>query len=132
MFTLVLTHKVDLALKDSFNKPLVVKHLIDFKTHVNRYLIQGGTLNLIIQIRDYYHKILSLFGIEYLNIKNDDISEQLLDTLVNYRSAIRNAAKNTDFKMIYQLSDNLRDIKLPERGIKLTDQGSMSAWAYIV
>ena len=44
-----------------------------------------------------------------------------MDVLNDYRSEVRKLARKKDFKQIFQLSDEIRDLKLPKIGIQIVD-----------
>lgn len=81
-------------------------------------------------ISEYVHGSLSLFGLKFHSEVSSSAGsqdalqlEQVLDTLGQYRSEIRKAlrSKDLDKQMLYKLSDDLRDNKLPSIGISLED-----------
>lgn len=72
---------------------------------------------------------MEIFGMKYISGNStNDLSNKLMDLLANYRSNIRSAAKLRDLGQIFKLSDELRDIHLPELGVKLMDDGNVGLW----
>ncbi|GBG24555.1 Cysteine--tRNA ligase, cytoplasmic [Hondaea fermentalgiana] len=56
-------------------------------------------------------------------------SEELTNALVDFRSAIREAAQGKDFPALFAACDQLRDVVLPSLGVRLVDHEKASTWS---
>lgn len=52
----------------------------------------------------------------------------LLDVIAEFRDNIRNAGRTQDTCKVLSLCDELRDLTLPELGVRLEDKGTSSVW----
>ena len=55
-------------------------------------------------------------------------SAPLLDALSNFRDGVRGAGRTQDTAGVLRLCDELRDLVLPELGVRLEDKGAGSVW----
>lgn len=126
---------VHVALADNFNTGTAVQHLFELITSVNSYMQQNPTLikvPLLQQTSRYIFKIMKCFGIydddvvpaigEATTQNYGDIITPLMNALRKFRDDIKEKA-NEGPKVMFQLSDELRDDILPYLGIRLEDRG---------
>ena len=136
--------KVDAALRDDFDTPTVMAVLVDLVKATNVYMesSSGGTvIGLVVRnVASYITRIFKVFGL----ITDDSIgfaassSEgsgdreevlgPVLDALMDFRSAVRDKARQKDVGGILGECDAFRDEKLPPLGIRLEDKADGSVW----
>ena len=138
---------VDDALKDDFDTPTCMSKLADLVKATNLYLegceAENRTpLNLVVlNAAKFITKIFKTFGLIPENSGVEigfpvgggaDGEEKLtpvLDALIDFRSAVREKARENDTKGILQECDQFRDDALPPLGIRLEDKtGGKSMW----
>jgi cysteinyl-tRNA synthetase len=130
---------VDAALRDDFDTPKVVALLLGLIKATNVYLAggdDGGSLIIGVVIRSvalYITRMLKIFGLIFNdaismsdNVEQDSgsVLTPVLDALMQFRAAVRCAARNNDASAILNLCDSFRDTTLPPLGIRLEDKGS--------
>jgi len=59
---------------------------------------------------------------------NSSATAPLLDALAAFRDEVRGAGRSGDKEAVLRLCDELRDLTLPELGVRLEDKGSGSVW----
>lgn len=94
-------------------------------------------VHLIHNIGLFVSRILKIFGLvyrtEYLDSLVLDNSEEsnegsiapFLDTISQFRDEIRAAAQEKDFNKIFSACDKLRQVTLPQLGVKLEDRPNL-------
>lgn len=132
---------VDMALRDDFDTPKAMDSLVDLVKATNVYMDSSSPVVglLIRNVSSYITKIFKVFGL----IENDvigfvdggsngssreDVLSPVLDALLEFRSAVRDKARNNDTSGILGACDDFRDSKLPPLGIRLEDKTEGSIW----
>jgi cysteinyl-tRNA synthetase len=135
---------VDEALKDDFNTPAVMNHLLDLVKQTNLYLdaSAGGDLcGLVLRnLANYLTKIFQMLGvIDDAAIgfsagggtnaaSREQILTPVLDAVQSFRSAVREKARAGDTTAVLQACDVFRDEQLPPLGIRFEDKSDGSIW----
>jgi len=140
---------VDNALKDDFDTPTCFNVLADLVKATNLYLQkcetdQGRTpVNLVVRnAAKYVTKMFKTFGLIPENSGVDigfpvggggaggeEKLTPVLDALIDFRSAVREKARQKDFSGVLEECDKFRDNALPPLGIRLEDKtGGQSVW----
>jgi cysteinyl-tRNA synthetase len=138
--------KVRAALCDDFDTPLAVSVLLELTKDCNRYFEdQGASLSsvTIISVAKYITFMLDVFGLipptpgteigfplsdnssgagEPIN--KEALLAPYLDALTKFREAVRVAAIAGDTKGVMIAADLLRDVTLPDLGVRMEDKGS--------
>jgi cysteinyl-tRNA synthetase len=136
---------VDMALKNNINTPNVIKILHNLASSLFIYVKQCEEIEqsgitsqqILYDTMIYIKNILNMFGID-IDINSEIVGkeQQLIKVIADLRNDIRTVAKNTSNKIkhldiklakelsqnLFKLTDDLRDIVLPNIGIKLTDK----------
>jgi cysteinyl-tRNA synthetase len=130
---------VDAALRDDFDTPKVMALLLDLIKSTNVYLAggdDGDSLIIGVVIRSvalYITRMLKTFGLIFNDAigmsdnagqDSESVLTPVLDALMQFRTAVRDAARNNDASAILNLCDSFRDTTLPPLGIRLEDKGS--------
>ena len=140
--------KVDEALKDDFNTPMVMTHLLDLVKLTNIYMestatTTGATIptcGLVLRnVATYVTKILQMFGVieDDCNAigftlggsggndggsSREQIVAPILDAVQSFRSTVRGKARNNDMAGVLKACDTFRDEQLPPLGIRFEDK----------
>ena len=140
--------KVDEALKDDFDTPTVISILVDLVKLTNVYIDtnsseDGSLIRIVLRnVVTYITTIFKVFGlISPLSdigfdvggaeggANREEVLTPVLDTLMEFRSSVRDKARGKDTTGVLQECDAFRDDKLPPLGIRLEDkQGGKSVW----
>lgn len=137
--------KVDEALKDDFNTPLVMNHLMDLVKQTNVYMESsscGGIVGLVlVNVANCLTRIFQVFGlVEDAGIgfgggagggsaaSREQVLAPVLDAVQEFRSAVRDQARLGDTGAILRACDDFRDRQLPPLGIRLEDKTDCSIW----
>lgn len=121
------------AFNDDFDTQRVFTLIMEFinEMYKNKYT----ELNPII-ILDEINKILHILGLKYEskeNISSD--SEKYITSIVNIRDKLRELISVTTDKetkrKLFEITDYVRDIELPNLGVKLEDTKESSRWFFI-
>lgn len=130
-------------LSDDFDTPRAIQHLLELMRECNKYVedaaasMVGATL---ISVAKYITEILTVFGL----VPDADIGFPLgdgkagadsvigkealltpyLDTLAQFREAVRAAAMRGDTRAVLEAADLIRDVTLPDLGVRMEDKGS--------
>jgi len=129
---------IDNALKDNFDTPKVMHALINLISATNTYISAGSTKRYLLKkIAAYVTKILKVFGIinqDQIGFPSSDSNSSsdrkeillpFLKNLTDFRSSIRNLAKSNAPNYEYlNLCDDIRDNKMPELGVRISDDGN--------
>lgn len=128
---------------DDFDTPRAIQHLCELMKECNKYVEESGTSlagATLLSIAKYITYILDVFGL----VSEADIGFPLgtsgsgaestggkeavltpyLDTLAKFREAVRTAAMRGDTKAVLEAADLLRDVTLPDLGVRMEDKGS--------
>jgi cysteinyl-tRNA synthetase len=137
---------VDDALKDDFNTPVMMNHLLDLVKQTNLYLDacsgEGGQVcGLVLRnVANYLTKIFQILGvIDDAAIgfsagggtnaaSREQILTPVLDAVQSFRSAVREKARAGDTTAVLQACDVFRDEQLPPLGIRFEDKSDGSIW----
>ena len=123
---------------DDFDTPKAIQCLLELVKDCNRYIEDKMMSTIVLtNVARFITSILRVFGLVNdtteigfpLESVGDGASkEQLLtpflDILTNFREAVRIAAINGDTKAVLSAADNLRDMILPDVGVRMEDKGS--------
>jgi cysteinyl-tRNA synthetase len=144
--------EVDNALKDDFDTPACMTALADLVKATNLYLLKFETdqerkpVNLVVKnAAKYVTKIFKTFGLIPENsgveigfpvggsdgggTNREETLTPVLNALIDFRSNVREKARQKDFMGVLQECDNFRDGALPPLGISLSDKtGGQSDW----
>ena len=149
--------KVDEALKDDFNTPGVMNHLLDLVKLTNIYMETTTTTTttasdkntntvcglVLRNVATYVTKILQMFGvieddctaIGFTLGGNDGGSNReqivtpILDAVQMFRSTVREKARANDMAGVLKACDTFRDEQLPPLGIRFEDKSDgKSIW----
>ncbi|GMH93982.1 hypothetical protein TL16_g12774 [Triparma laevis f. inornata] len=136
------------ALCDDFDTPTVMSSLQNLVNATNLYLQakeKEGVKPVVLVVRSagvYVTRVFKVFGLvpEGGDIgfpvgggeggeSKEDLLAPFLDAVLDFRSAIRSAARDKDFSSLLKLCDGLRDDVLPGLGVQLEDkEGSKGVW----
>lgn len=130
------------ALMDDFDTPVAVTCLAVLIKDCNKYCeapAEGGGISTVIlgNVARYITGILRTFGLvsgsaevgfplegEGGGASKEETLSPYLDVLTKFREAVRVAAISGDTKAVLAAADDLRDLVLPEVGVRMEDQGS--------
>ncbi len=113
---------VDEALRSDFNTSKVFEVLKEFMTDINTYI--NPKSEIIESVYHYYKDILTMLGFTFEQKSNDD---KALDAIVEIRDKIKEYAIENKTFDLFKLSDEIRDIIVPELGIVIEDKGKNSS-----
>jgi cysteinyl-tRNA synthetase len=134
-------NKINMALLDDFNTPVCIYALTDFIKIVNVYMKNEIISSIMLNsCSKYITKILNVFGLSFDildNGHNNETKEQIIEPFVDLISDFRNTVKTSNayglmvnFDLITEC-DKLRDVLLPNLGIKLEDVGKgKTTWKF--
>ncbi|KAN0036533.1 hypothetical protein ACTFIV_001831 [Dictyostelium citrinum] len=119
---------VEKDLKDDFNTPSVIKRLELLMKQTNESINSIDT-DLLFNVQDYVESMLNIFGLEFSeNSDNlvDNSNEYLLGKLLDFRSDVKNLAKNEQSldqikSKIYQITDQVRSDCQSEISLRISD-----------
>lgn len=130
------------ALMDDFDTPSAVTALLELLRESNRYSEADGSLvstSVLSTVARYVTSILKVFGLvqdtadigfplessgDGGSISKEQILSPLLDVLTKFRENVRIAAISGDTGAVLAAADALRDIVLPDLGVRMEDKGS--------
>lgn len=128
------------ALMDDFDTPAAAAALLALVRESNKYCESEGEVasGIIACVARYITSMLRTFGLISgtsdigFPLENADGGESskeevltpYLDVLTKFREAVRIAAIGGDTKAVLAAADDLRDLVLPEVGVRMEDQGS--------
>ena len=130
---------VTAALMDDFDTPVAVTHLTALIRESNKYCELDNISTVMIgNVARYITSTLRTFGLvsgaseigfPLDNSGGSETSKEealtpYLDVLTKFREAVRIAAISGDSKAVLAAADDLRDLVLPEVGVRMEDQGS--------
>lgn len=125
--------KVHAALCDNLNTPLAMEVILDLVSKTNKYISKSNpNRNLLQKSSNFICRILRIFGLsdgEYGFKKVQQDVGPYLNVISNFRDEVRKTAlKKEDISQeILLICDKLRDVTLPNLGVKLDDRGSKKA-----
>jgi cysteinyl-tRNA synthetase len=138
--------KVDEALKDDFNTPLAMIHMLDLVKQTNIYLdscIGGEFAGLVLRnVANYMTRIFQAFGLvedvaigfgasgsgDGSGANREQVLTPILDAVQEFRSVVRDKARSGDSGAVLRACDDFRDVQLPPLGIRLEDKPDGSIW----
>lgn len=131
------------ALMDDFDTPRAITALLELIRESNKYSEADGTLvstTLLTNVSRYITSILKVFGLVQdsseigfpldnssgsgSGVSKEQILSPLLDVLTKFRENVRIAAISGDTNAVLAAADALRDIVLPDLGVRMEDKGS--------
>ena len=135
---------VRMALMDDFDTPKATGVLLELIRECNRYMEQEGGMSSVIlgNVSRFITTILRTFGLvpdsveigfplmesggdgESSAASREQILTPMLDVLTKFREAVRIAAMSGDSNAVLGAADSLRDIVLPDLGVRMEDKGS--------
>jgi len=136
---------IDISLRNNIDTPSSIKYLDELIKVLYIYVTESEYRNemiskeILIDISTYVKKILSVFGLTIISsskIDDSECSNKLIKVISDIRIELRNTAKIMAQKLkpidqtaskeipkdLYALTDKIRDVMLPEIGIKLVDK----------
>lgn len=133
--------KIDNALKDDFNTPLVISVLSEIVLTTNSLLnnnsrsepLISSKSSLILAISNFVCSILNMFGVSLEqsvslnNISKSDNFVEVMDVLNNFRQEVRQLGISKKDEDILKLCDFVRD-ELKKGGIIVRDHRKSSTW----
>lgn len=133
-------NEVDIAFRDDFNTPNVIKALNNLSSVTNKMLRSTSSSSLnssmysfhILAVIDVVHDTLNTCGINLRSATKqytaeDDNSSAIMDILNEFRSGVRNLAIEGKYQPLLQLCDKVRS-DVNSLGIKINDYGRKSEW----
>ncbi|KAM9981943.1 hypothetical protein ACTFIY_004253 [Dictyostelium cf. discoideum] len=121
---------IEKDLKDDFNTPSVIKRLELLMKQTNESIASIDT-DLLFSVQDYVESILNIFGLEVNSEisdhnKTDESNQFLMEKLLDFRSDVKNLAKNEKSldqikSKIYQITDQLRSDCQSEISLRISD-----------
>ena len=129
------------ALCDNFDTPAAITELFILVRATNIYLTLPQDkikIPLVRQVSKFVFHILSCFGIyedsDFPNVSGEGQGqlEAIMNAFCAYRDAVKNNAKAEDAaKILFRISDELRDDILPRLGVQIEDKGKdASIWKF--
>ena len=134
---------VNEALMDDFDTPRAITSLLELIRECNKYSEADGSLvstSLLTNVARYVTSILKVFGLVQdssdigfpfdsssgsgSGASKEQILSPLLDVLTKFRENVRIAAISGDTNAVLAAADALRDIVLPDLGVRMEDKGS--------
>jgi cysteinyl-tRNA synthetase len=137
------------ALMDDFDTPVAISALLELIRESNRYTDgDGSTVSTIVlsSVARYITYILKVFGcandaVEIGfpldgngglgggaegggSVSREAVLGPLLDVLTKFRESVRLAAMGKDSAAVLAAADTLRDLVLPDLGVRMEDKGS--------
>jgi cysteinyl-tRNA synthetase len=130
------------ALMDDFDTPRAITTLLELIRESNKYAEADGSLvstALLTTVVRYVTSILKVFGLvqdsseigfplestgEGASASKEQVLSPLLDVLTKFRENVRIAAMSGDTAAVLSAADALRDIVLPDLGVRMEDKGS--------
>jgi cysteinyl-tRNA synthetase len=122
------TELINIAIKDNFNTPLIIKSLREYINKIyiymsnpepSKYLLE----NIYIDMFTFLDKL----GLDYKKKKESNIDEELKQVIIDIREKLRNYTntipkenKQTK-KEIYEITDWIRDVRLPQLNLTFQD-----------
>ena len=130
------------ALMDDFDTPRAITALLELIRESNKYSEEDGCLAssvLLTNLARYITSILKIFGLvqdsseigfpldssaEGGSVSKEQVLSPLLDVLTKFRESVRIDAISGDTAAVLAAADALRDIVLPDLGVRMEDKGS--------
>jgi cysteinyl-tRNA synthetase len=141
---------VDAALRDDFDTPRALSSLAELVKSCNNYIQAkekaGNHPNVLVvrSVAMYITKVFKVFGLatggsgeigfgsegeEGDGINREEVLSPILDSLMSFRSSVREMARSNDIKGVLDQCDTFRDDALPPLGIRLEDKtAGNSVW----
>jgi cysteinyl-tRNA synthetase len=127
--------------ENNFNTPAVINELRKIITLSYLYLDNDYILSIVVKAKDEIEKILKIFRINY-ETSSQNMDKKMIsavDAISEIRQKIRlfgqNIKKDSDIKQVkkevFELSDWIRDKKLPEIGVKMEDLPDGTKYVFI-
>ncbi|XP_075975694.1 cysteine--tRNA ligase-like protein, mitochondrial [Anticarsia gemmatalis] len=121
------------ALKSDFDTASCISNLLTLVSNANRIIKLNKTDYYpvpIVLIADYITSVLTRLGLKLQDNQDSILSDSVVDTLVEFRHAVRsNALKRKDKEML-QACDVVRD-KLKSIKIQINDSNQTSSWVSV-
>ncbi len=122
--------------KNSFNNDFdtqqIFVNMMEFINEIykNKYMEVNASI-----ILESFNKIINILGLKYDNKEKNQNIEKYINSIINLRSMIKNIINDTKDKEIkkklFEITDYIRDIELPNLGVKLEDKKEISKWFFI-
>lgn len=133
------TVKVREALCDDFDTPAAMSALVDLVKATNVYMEGDYQVGLVVRnAAEYVTRIFKVFGLishdtvgfasEAGAASREEALGPVLDSLMEFRAAVREKARSKDVGGVLAECDAFRDAKLPPLGIRLEDKADGSVW----
>ncbi|XP_014357050.2 probable cysteine--tRNA ligase, mitochondrial [Papilio machaon] len=118
------------ALKNDFDTSSCINSLLNLVTVTNK-IIKADTKDHypvpVILIAQYITNILSNFGLKLQDNTENDLSNLLIDTLVDFRHIVRNNALQRKDKELLTACDMVRD-KMKTMKVQINDSNKTASW----
>ncbi len=109
------------AMDNDFNTPVALGNIHAIRDAINDYLTLTPNKGVLSEASVTYRELLNVLGLfEDRGIKSDEITEDLITTIIEFRKQQRES-KN------YEIADQIRD-QLQEIGIELQDTSEGTNW----
>jgi cysteinyl-tRNA synthetase len=109
------------AMDNDFNTPVALGNIHAIRDAINDYLTLTPNKGVLSEASVTYRELLNVLGLfEDRGIKSDEITEDLIKTIIEFREQQRES-KN------YEIADQIRD-QLQEIGIELQDTSEGTNW----
>ena len=134
---------VEKSLMDDFDTPRAVGFLSEIVNKFNRYIDQSDVSTVLLSsVGRYLTEIFDVFGLVQDSsdlgfrfesgavgdgsapVSTEKVLAPFLDVLTKFREAVRLAAISNDPRAVLEAADNLRDIVLPDLGVRMEDKGA--------
>jgi len=132
-------HQVHNCLKNNFDTPNAIEHLLDIVSKGNVYLTGNNEKKylLLARIKEYVLEILSIFGIDMeesgisssTSGSREDIARPFAKVIFDFRNKVRLGVKNKEGPGYFiGLCDDIRENAMPELGVKFTDDDEFGVY----
>lgn len=122
---------VHAALCDNLSTDIALNCLSDLITATNKYMeLPSAKPFLLTSIYTYSLFLLNCMGFDYSAGDTSLDLAPVLDTAVNFRQSVREAARKGDLKAILQACDQARDVDFPKVGVRIEDKQAKSVWMF--
>lgn len=130
------------ALLDDFDTPRAITHLMELMKECNKYMEEASVSSVLVSsVARFVTSTLRLFGVagdgkgdigfsgqeaggEGSGVSREEVLAPVLDVMTKFREAVRLAAIAGDSRGVLEAADQLRDLILPDLGVRMEDKGS--------
>eukprot|EP00708_Paratrimastix_pyriformis_P002321 GAFH01001064.1.p1 GENE.GAFH01001064.1~~GAFH01001064.1.p1 ORF type:complete len:654 (-),score=302.10 GAFH01001064.1:80-1873(-) len=128
---------VDAALRDCFDTSVAMRAMLEHIRRTNTYMAGPAPKPILVkETLDEITHILGVFGVstdEAATTQDQTVMSKFVDVMCGFRDNVRAAAQDKQNPLtpqtVLRLSDEVRDVALPELGVRLEDrQGQAAVW----